>query len=99
MMLQQTLSGIESAQADLEIHSALKQGDEVLKGLQAQVSMEDWEQLYEDHQENLRMHDMEVEMFGEALKEEDLLADLDALEAEEAAQEMGAPSTGVITSA
>ena len=61
--------------------------------------MEDWEQLYEDHQENLRMHDMEVEMFGEALKEEDLLADLDALEAEEAAQEMGAPGTGVITSA
>ena len=31
------------------------------------------------------MHDMEVEMFGEALKDEDLLADLDKLEAAEAA--------------
>ena len=38
------------------------------------------------------MHDMEVEVFGEALKDEDLLADLDALEAEEAAQQMGAPN-------
>ena len=44
------------------------------------------------------MHDMEVEVFGEALKDEDLLADLDALEAEEAAQQMGAPAEGVITS-
>ena len=41
---------------------------------------------------------MEVEVFGEALKDEDLLADLDALEAEEAAQQMGAPEAGVITS-
>ena len=30
------------------------------------------------------MHDMEVEMFGEALKDEDLLADLDKLEADAA---------------
>ena len=63
------------------------------------MSIEDWEELYENHQENLRMHDMEVEVFGEALKDEDLLADLDALEAEEAAQQMEAPAAGVITSA
>ena len=56
------------------------------KDLHEKVSIEDWEELYENHQENLRMHDMEVEVFGEALKDEDLLADLDALEAEEAAQ-------------
>ena len=98
MMLQQTLSGIESAQADLEIQAALKQGDQVLKDLHEKVSIEDWEELYENHQENLRMHDMEVEVFGEALKDEDLLADLDALEAEEATQQMGAPEAGVITS-
>ena len=63
------------------------------------MSIEDWEELYENHQENLRMHDMEVEVFGEALKDEDLLADLDALEAEEAAQQMEAPVGGFITSA
>lgn len=34
---------------------------------------------------------MEVEMFGEALKDDDLLADLDALEAEDEAAKMGDP--------
>ena len=42
------------------------------------------------------MHDMEVEMFGEALKDEDLLADLDQLEADEAAKEMADPNAGII---
>ena len=69
----------------------------MLKDLHEKVSIEDWEELYENHQENLRMHDMEVEVFGEALKDEDLLADLDALEAEEAAKEMEAPGGGVIS--
>ena len=96
-MLQQTLSGIESAQADLEIHKALKEGDAVLKDLHAKVSIEDWEDLYADHKEHLAMHDMEVEMFGEALKDDDLLADLDALEAEDAASKMADPNAGVIT--
>ena len=95
-MLNQTLQGIESAQADIEIHKALKEGDAVLKDLHAKVSIDDWEELYEDHKENMKMHDMEVEMFGEALKDEDLLADLDQLEAEEAAKEMADPTAGVI---
>ena len=51
-MLQQTLQGIESAQADIEIMQALKTGDNVLKDLQKQTSLQDWEELYESHKEN-----------------------------------------------
>lgn len=49
LMLSQTLAGIESAMADVEIANALKQGDAVLKDLHAKVSIEDWEELYEGH--------------------------------------------------
>ena len=98
-MLQQTLGGIEGAQVDLEIAAALKEGDAVLKDLHAQVSLGDWEELYENHQENLKMHDMEVEMFGEALKDEDLLADLDKLEAAEAAGQIADLDAGGTISA
>lgn len=45
------------------------------------------------------MHDMEVEMFGEALKDEDLLADLDKLEAAEAAGQIGDLDAGGTISA
>ncbi len=58
---------------------ALKQGDQVLKDLKKQASIEDWEELYESHKENLAMHDLEVEMFGEALKDSELADELDAL--------------------
>jgi len=35
--------------------------------------------LYDSHKENMAIHDMEVEMFGEALKDDDLADELDAL--------------------
>ncbi len=76
-MLQETLQAIESTQADVEIMKALKTGDAVLKDLQAKASIEDWEELYENHQDNLRMHDMEVEMFGQALNDDELANELD----------------------
>lgn len=51
--------------------------------------MEDWEDLYDAHKENLEIHDMEVEMFGEALKDDELADELDALVANDiAANEM-----------
>jgi len=45
--------------------------------------------LYESHKENLAMHDMEVEMFGEALKDSELADELDALVADAVKNEMG----------
>ena len=81
MMLEQTLSTIESTQADVEVYKALKAGDAVLKDLQAKVSIDDWEELYADHKENLRIRDMEVEMFGQELNQAELLDELEELEA------------------
>ena len=52
-----------------------------MKDLQAKTSIEDWEDLYADHKENMRMRDMEVEMFGQELNADDLLGELDELEA------------------
>ena len=51
--MQEMIQGIESAQADLEIYEALKEGDAVLKDLHQKVSIEDWEELYASHQENM----------------------------------------------
>lgn len=88
-MLQQTLQSIESAQADVQIMKALKTGDSVLKDLQKQTSMQDWEELYDSHKENLEIHDMECELFGEALNNDELADELDALVAADAAAELG----------
>ncbi len=49
--------------------------------MQAKVSIDDWEELYADHKENLRMRDMEVEMFGQELNQAELLDELEELEA------------------
>ncbi len=64
---------------------ALKTGDSVLKDLQKQTSMQDWEQLYESHQENLERHDMEVELFGAPLDNDQLADELDAMVAQSVA--------------
>jgi len=68
---------------------ALKQGDQVLKDLQKQTSMADWEDLYDSHKENLEIHDMECEMFGSALDDDALTDELDALVALDASKELG----------
>ena len=82
------MQAIESAQADVEVFAALKEGDAVLKDLQQKTSIADWEELYDSHQENMAVHQMEIDMFGEALNDDDMAAELEALEAEEAADEM-----------
>lgn len=37
--------------------NALKQGDAIIKELHAQASMEDWDELYDSHKDNLAIHD------------------------------------------
>ncbi len=75
---------------------ALQSGDKVLKELQKQTSIEDWEELYENHQDNLRTHDMEVEMFGQALDDDVLADELDKLVADQVASEIAEPETAPI---
>ena len=89
LMLQETLGNIESAIADAEVFKALKQGDAIIKELQAQVSIEDWEGLMDDHKENLAQQQREAELFGEPLKDDDLMNELEELERLEAEAEMG----------
>ena len=76
----------------------MKEGDKVLKDLHQKVSIEDWEQLYADHQENMDVRQMEIEMFGEALNDDDLANELDALVAEDAMGDLEGPiGTGAIS--
>lgn len=51
--------------------------------------MQDWEELYENHKENLELHDMECEMFGAPLDDDALQNELDSLMAQDAAKELG----------
>ena len=97
IQLQQTLLSIESAAADLDIFTALKEGDAVLKDLHAKVSIQDWEELYESHQENMEVRQMEIDLFGAELQEEDLAAELDQLVAEDAMKDMELPAVGAIS--
>ena len=71
--------------------AALKEGDAVLKDLHQKVSIADWEELYADHQENMDVRQMEVEMFGEALNDDNLAAELDQLVADDVAGELEVP--------
>ena len=52
--------------------------------------MGDWEELYEDHKDNMARSDMEMEMFGEVLNDDALADELDALVDGAVAAEMGA---------
>ena len=89
IMLEETLQNVESAAQDVNIHEALKTGDKVLKDLTEKVSMDDWEELYADHKDNLARRDMEMEMFGEVLDDDVLEGELDALVDGAVAAEMG----------
>jgi len=55
---------IESAQMDVNVFEALKQGDAVISELQSKVTMENFEELYERHQDQKDRMEMEQEMFG-----------------------------------
>lgn len=50
--------------------------------------MQDWEELYDSHKENLEIHDMECELFGGPLDNDELANELDALVALDAANEI-----------
>ena len=51
--------------------------------------MQDWEEMYESHKENQEIYEMEQQMFGEVLKDDDLQDELDALIAAEVEKELG----------
>ena len=50
-MLQETISNIESAQMDVNVMQAMKQGEKVLSDLQKSAKLEDFENIYDNIQE------------------------------------------------
>ena len=53
LVLQQTAQNVESAQMDVNVYDAMKVGDACIKDLRAQVSLEDFEELMDEHKDNL----------------------------------------------
>ena len=84
IMLVQVSQQIEQANFDVQMLDAMKQGDQVLKELRSQVSAEDFQEIYEGVQEQQEIMDKEREMFGEMLDQDQLLSELEQLEAAEA---------------
>ena len=83
IMLDETVMAIESAQMDVEVFQAMKQGDQVLTDLRKQVTVDEFEELYDnvkDAEENL---DREREIFGEVLDKDALMDELNALDVDD----------------
>ena len=85
------MQGIEAAKSDLNVFEAMKQGDQVLKDLKSQVTAEQWEELYDDHLDQVAQEEKEREMFGQVLDADELDAELAQLVAE---SEVAIPDAG-----
>lgn len=49
---------------DVNVMEALKMGDKVITELQSKASLEDFEELYDRHQEQKERMEMEQDLFG-----------------------------------
>ena len=66
---------------DVNVYEAMRQGEQVISDLQKKASLEDFEALYEKHKEHEERQQMERELFGQVLNEEELQDELDKLDA------------------
>lgn len=97
-MLQQTLQNIESAQMDVNVMEALKKGDKVITELREQAKMEDFEELYERHQDQMAVKEKEMELFGQILDEDELEDELNKLEADVIEMQIPDAAQGIVES-
>jgi hypothetical protein len=68
---------------------ALKAGDAAITELQSKAKLEDFEELYERQQDQMARIEMEQELFGGMVPDQDeLLDELNALEAQEEAMDI-----------
>ena len=79
MMLNDTVVKIESAAADVQIMEAMTLGNNTLKELQKQVSVEEFEEIYDNLQEAQAIQDREIELFGAAFNTDELEDELNAM--------------------
>ena len=59
----------------------MEAGEKALSDLSKKASLEQFEDLYEKHQDHVARQEMERELFGQVLRDEDLQDELDQLDA------------------
>ena len=96
VLLEETIKNIESAQMDVNIYEAMKQGDQVLSELQKQATKENFEELVDRLQDAQAQKDAEAEFFGALLNEDELQDELDKLDALIAEEAIPEPGKGII---
>lgn len=87
LQIEQLISDVESAQVQKSVYDALKQGNDLLKKFNEQLNLDDVEKLMEDSREAIEYQNQVSEALsqqGITTNEEDLLAELQELDAEEA---------------
>ena len=52
---------------DVQFMEAMKAGQDVLKDLQNKVTVEDFEEMMDEHKDQMELRDREAEIFGEVL--------------------------------
>lgn len=85
--VEKMLGDIEAAKGTNQLYAALKQGHVALKGLQQEVTIQDVEKLMEDNAASKEYQDelsAALSVESSAVEEEDVLAELSAMEAQEA---------------
>ena len=95
-MLQEVVQNIETAQMNVNVYEAMKQGDKVLSQLQKSVRLEDLERIADNMQEQRQIQEQQMELFGHVLNEEDLLDDLNKLEADMYGEQLPEAAVGGI---
>lgn len=87
LQIEQLINDVESAQVQKNVYDALKQGNDLLKKFNEQLNIDDVEKLMEDTHEAIEYQNQISEALsqqGITTNEEDLLAELQELDAEEA---------------
>ncbi len=95
-MLQEVVQNIESAQMNVNVVEALKKGDKVLTELQSLVKLEELERIADNMQEQREIQEQQMQLFGQVLNEEELLEDLNKLEADMYGEQIPDAAIGAI---
>ena len=79
LVLAESIHGVEQAQADVNVAKALKTGNDTIKSLRSAMPVEQFEEILDDHQEQVALYEKEQEMFGEVLDNDELENELNNL--------------------
>ncbi len=81
---------------DVNVMQAMKDGEKVLSELQKAAKLEDFEKIYDNIQERDALKQQEIEFYGQIINEDELLEDLNKLEADMYAMQVPDAAVGVV---